>query len=180
MKRERYKKDYEMNAKDAEVLVASEFLGTFFEDVIAHFHSDKKLIKLSANYILSDYIGLMKKAGNELPPGKVEAGAFAVLMKMAGDSTVSSRGAKDILAILYTEGGSPEKIAEEKNLIQKSDPEALKKMVEKIVSEQPKAVAEYKAGKENNLQFLIGQAMKESKGSANPAMLKELFLAVLR
>ena len=181
-KRERYMKNYEMNAKDAEVLVTSEYLGGFFEDVIANFHEDKKLIKLSANYILSDYIGLMKKAGTEgeLPPGKIEAKAFAALMRMASEAKVSSRGAKDILAIMYVEGSDPEKIADEKGLIQKSDPEALKKMVEGVIVAQPKAVTEYKAGKLNNLQFLIGQAMKESKGSANPEMLKAIFLEALK
>ncbi len=181
VKRERYKKDYEMKAEDAEVLVGNEFAGGFFESVIAAFPSDKKLVKLSANYLLSDYMGLMKKAGKEgeLPPGKIEAAHFAALMKMAGEAKVSSRGAKDILAIMYSEGGDPEKIADAKGLIQKSDPEALKKMVQGIVAAQPKAVEEYKAGKLNNLQFLIGQAMKESKGSANPEMLKTLFLEVL-
>ena len=181
-KRERYMKNYEMNAKDAEVLVTSEYLGGFFESVIANFPEDKKLIKLSANYILSDYIGLMKKAGTErdLPSGKIETKAFAALMRMASEAKVSSRGAKDILAVMYAEGGNPEAIAEEKGLIQKSDPDALKKMVDKIVGEQPKAVAEYKAGKLNNLQFLIGQAMKESKGSANPEMLKSIFLEALK
>lgn len=181
-RRERYMKDYEMNAKDAEILVGNEFIGKFFESAISNFHSDKKLIKLAGNYILSDYIGLMKKAGTEgeLPPGKLEAKPFAALIKMVGEAKVSSRGAKDILAIMYAEGGDPEKIANEKGLIQKSDPEALKKMVAAVVATQTKAVAEYKAGKLNNLQFLIGQGMKESKGSANPEMLKTLFLEALK
>ncbi len=182
VKRERYKKEYEMKAEDAEVLVANEFLGTFFESVISKFSGDKKLIKLASNYLLSDYVGLMKKVGKEgeMPAGKIDVTNFAGVIKMAGEGKISSRGAKDILAILYTEGGDPEKIADEKGLIQKSDPEALKKMVEKIIADQPKAVAEYKAGKLNNLMFLIGQAMKESKGSANPEVLKGLFTELLK
>lgn len=184
IKRERYKKDFEMKAEDVEVLVANDFLGAFFEQTISNFSKDKKLIKLASNYLLSDYVGLMKKVGKEkegeLPPGKVSIPAFSKMIQMAGEGKISSRGAKDILAILYTEGGDPEKIADAKGLIQKSDPEALKKMVEAIIAAQPKAVAEYKAGKLNNLQFLIGQAMKESKGSANPEVLKNLFVGALK
>ncbi len=181
VKRERYKKEYEMKAEDAEILVADQFLSVFFEDVALRLKKDKKLVKLASNYIISDLIGLMKNAPVTHPEAKkIESAAFEKLISMIGNQKISSRGAKDILAIMYTEGGSPEQIAESKGLLQKSDPEALKKMVEKIIAEQPKAVSEYKAGKLNNLQFLIGQAMKESKGSGNPAVLKELFETLLR
>ncbi len=71
------------------------------------------------------------------------------------------------------------KIAEEKNLIQKSDSGELKKIIEAIVAEQAKAVAEYKAGKQASLQFLIGQAMRMTKGSANPELLRKIFIEIL-
>ena len=182
VKRERYKKEYEMKAEDAEVLVSNQELRTFFESVLdsmeTRFSSQKKLIKLATNYLLSDVRGLETSLGHSM--SKLEPAGFATLIHMVGEGKVSSRGAKDILAILYSEGGDPEKIANEKGFIQKSDPEALKKMVEKIIFEQSKAVAEYKAGKLNNLMFLVGQGMKESKGSANPEVLKSVFLEMLK
>ncbi len=180
VKRERYKKDFEMKKEDVEILVDDLFLSRFFESVASQLE-DARLIKLASNYIISDLIGLMKnKPIVNQEADKLESGKFALLIKMIGDKKLSSRGAKDILAIMYEKGGDPQKIAEEHGLLQKSDPEALKKVIEKIISEQPKAVAEYKAGKLNNLQFLIGQAMKEMKGSGNPAVLKGLFEAALK
>ena len=94
-------------------------------------------------------------------------------MIKAGD--LSSRGAKDTLAILYAEGGEPRAIAEKKGLIQKNDIEALKKIVDEIISANPTVVADYKGGKVALFQFFIGQGMKASKGSANPETLKKLF-----
>ncbi len=98
---------------------------------------------------------------------------------MIGDGKIGSRAAKDILAIMYTEGGEPEIIAQEKGLEQKSDEGELKTIIEKIISDNPKVVADYKAGKEAALMFLVGQGMKASKGAANPEVLKGLFKSVL-
>ena len=98
---------------------------------------------------------------------------------MLSDGIISSRGAKDILKILETTGGDPKLIAEEKNLIQKSNVRELETVVKKIIEENPEAVAEYKKGKLESLQFLIGQAMKFTKGSGNPQVLKEIFQKIL-
>jgi aspartyl-tRNA(Asn)/glutamyl-tRNA(Gln) amidotransferase subunit B len=98
---------------------------------------------------------------------------------MVSRGDISSRGAKDILAIMFVSGGNPEKIADEKGLKQKSDPEALKKIAQEIISANPSVVAEYKGGKEALLQFFIGQGMKASKGSANPEILKTIFKELL-
>jgi aspartyl-tRNA(Asn)/glutamyl-tRNA(Gln) amidotransferase subunit B len=92
---------------------------------------------------------------------------------------VSSRGAKDTLAIMYKEGGEPKAIAEREGLIQKSDTGALEIVVKEIIAANEKVVTEYKAGKEASLQFLIGQAMKISKGAANPQVLLTLFKKIL-
>ena len=74
---------------------------------------------------------------------------------------------------------SPEKIANEKGLIQKSDEGELKAMIEKIIGENETVVAEYKQGKESALQYLVGQAMKISKGSGNPVVIKKILLELL-
>ena len=183
-RRDRYQKNFDLKPEDAEVLVASQFLREFFERTIEPFaaHGDsKKLVKLALNYLLSDYVGLMKKAGVEgdLPPGKITADSFGELIRMLGDAKISSRGAKDILAILYSDGGTPENVAKSRNLLQQSNEGELKSMAERILTANAKAVAEYRAGKAASLQFLIGQGMKESKGSANPEILKKIFLGLL-
>ena len=95
---------------------------------------------------------------------------------MIQDGEISSRGAKDILKIMFDVGGDPKQIAEEKGLIQKNDSEELKNIMQKIISDNQKLVDEFKSGKESVLQFFIGQGMKQTKGSANPEILKYIAL----
>jgi aspartyl-tRNA(Asn)/glutamyl-tRNA(Gln) amidotransferase subunit B len=80
---------------------------------------------------------------------------------------------------MYKEGGEPAEIAEKHDLLQKSDEGALKGIIEKIIADNPKVVADYKAGKEAALMFFVGQGMKATKGSANPEMLKTIIKTLL-
>jgi aspartyl-tRNA(Asn)/glutamyl-tRNA(Gln) amidotransferase subunit B len=186
-RRKRYKKDFGIKDEDIESYITDESLGEFFEKVVgvlkAGFNEEsaddreKPDFKLASNYITSDLTGILStKLETRFPP----AGDFAELVKMAGDGEISSRGAKDILKIMVTEGGTPKEIAEREGLFQKSDEGELKNVIEKIISENEKSVIDYKSGNEKALQFLIGQGMKETKGSANPNVLKKLFEEMLK
>lgn len=172
-----------IKAEDVEVFVSNFDIGTFFETVIAGVKGDKELIKLSANYIISDLLGIIKDSKEAIIlnrfGAKLTHDSFANLLLMVKNRELSSRGAKDILKILVTQGGAPKSIANELGLIQKSDEGSLKPMIEKIIFENPKVVAEYKSGKIPALQFLIGQGMKVSKGSANPEILKKMFVEMI-
>ncbi|MDD5356566.1 MAG: Asp-tRNA(Asn)/Glu-tRNA(Gln) amidotransferase subunit GatB [Candidatus Pacebacteria bacterium] len=186
IKREKYKK-YKLKPEEIEVSLQHPTLGDYIEELSREFKEDIEHVRLAANYLYSDILGILKsatKAGETFDFSKSEKmitpKQLAEITRMLKSGEISSRGAKDILAVIMKDGGDPKKIADEKGLIQKSDPEALKKIIEKIIADNPKAVSEYKAGKLNNLQFLIGQAMKETKGSANPALLKELFEGALK
>jgi aspartyl-tRNA(Asn)/glutamyl-tRNA(Gln) amidotransferase subunit B len=99
---------------------------------------------------------------------------------MIVDNTINSRAAKDILAIMVKDGGNPETIAKEHNLIQENDAEALEKIVDDIIRQFPEQSQEYINGKEGLMKFFVGQGMKETKGSANPEMLTELFTKKLK
>ena len=206
-KRLRFKKDFDMTDKEVAVFVESPRVAAYFESVIAQYAnstadaapaSQKNLIRLSINYILSDYLGLIKKThGEDIEKGidTIAPPAFAKLIKLTASSTVSSRGAKDVLALMYAQSvlhsgsgagaatdssdSDPQAIAEKNGLIQKSDEGELIKIVGEIVAAHPNVVAEYKAGKTAALQFLVGQAMKITKGSANPGLLKEIILKSL-
>jgi aspartyl-tRNA(Asn)/glutamyl-tRNA(Gln) amidotransferase subunit B len=184
VKRERLKAVYELKTEDAEIYVQDELYGNFFEKAVSNLGNDKKLAKLASNYITSDLIGLVKNAKNESFTivkvlERLTSENFAKLIAMVGSNKLSSRAAKDILAIIAENGGNPEVIATEKNLLQKNDEGEIKKLVEKIISDNPAVVADYKAGKQAALQFLIGQAMKATKGSANPDMVKKILVDVL-
>jgi aspartyl-tRNA(Asn)/glutamyl-tRNA(Gln) amidotransferase subunit B len=174
-KRERYAK-LGLKPVDIHIYVSNPFVAAFFEASGASV--------LASNYISSDILGLIKKKHGEgkehliatLPFGPKQ---LAVLVSMIEKKSISSRGAKDILAVMFEEGGEPLAIAEAKDLLQKSDEGAIKKIAAEVVAENPAAVDEYKKGKQASLMFLVGQGMKKSKGSANPEMLKAAFLALI-
>jgi len=163
--KERYKKEYGIKEEDIDFFLYNPDAEKLFLASVEAGGDPK----LSANYITSDLAGLGGKFE------KIEASDFAELVKMASDGEVGSRGVKDILAIIYEKGGKPREIAEKEGLFQKSDEGELLELVQKIIKANPEVVKEFKEGKENALQFLIGQGMKETKGSANPQVLSKLF-----
>ena len=175
-KRERYKKDFGIKGEDIEVYINDPELGAWFESVSGMLKEGEK-IKIASNYITSDFIGL-KKSKTEARLPSVEN--FAELINLVFENKISSRVAKDILAIIIVNDESPLKIATEKNLLQSSDEGALKEIVQKTINENPEVAATYKAGKENAIMSLVGKVIKESNGSANPQivikLLKEMLL----
>ena len=179
-KRYRYKKDFGIKDEDIEVLIQNMKLNSLFNDVALILKNDRNLVFLATNYITSDIVGLM---GGEHSTGgmidNISPENLADLMKMFSKGEVSSRGVKNILLSMFKTGDSPKEIAQKAGLFQKSDEIELKALVDKIITGNEKAVQEYQKGKESALQFLIGEGMKESKGSANPKVLHDLFKAIL-
>ena len=180
--RERFKKDFGMTDKEVAVMIDSPVLATYYQSVISKFGNEAKKIKLATNYLLTDFLGLLAKENVSIETGlkSVPSNYFGEMINMIASGDLSSAGAKQILSIMKsTPNISPETIAKTHNLIQKSDTGTLVPIIEKIVADNGKVVSEYKAGKVASLQFLIGQAMKATKGSANPEMLKKLLIEKL-
>ncbi len=171
-KRDRYKKDFGIKDENIELFTVDKKLGDFFEKVVDGFGNDKNKIKLASNYITSDLVGLIKNKNKLKLP---EPEDFAEMIAMIESGDISSRGAKDILMIMCESGDKPKEIAEKNGLIQKNDEGELKETILQIMGDNEKAVVEYKDGKESAMQYLIGQGMKITKGSANPQILKKLF-----
>lgn len=182
-KRERYLNSYLMNEKEVDIFVENIEYANYFESVIKDIDSKSKIVKLASNYILSDYISLLKK--NNSKTDIIDSKYFKSLLDLIDNGTLSSRGAKDTLAIMFQNAISnnsnidPLKIATENNLIQKSNEDEIKKIVSEIIINNPKVVEEYKGGKVALLQFLIGQGMKLTKGSANPETLKKMIIELI-
>lgn len=175
-KRIRYKNDFGIKDEDIEVFINDPVLGVWFEEVVTILN-DKEKIKTASNYITSDYLGLKKtKTETRLPP----ANNFAELINLVTENKISSRTAKDILAMIVVNDDSPLKIATENNLLQSSDINALKEIAQKIIDANQKVVADYKGGKEQALMSLVGQMMKETKGSANPTVAKQVLIDLLK
>ncbi len=169
-KRLRYRENFGIKDEDIESYVNDTELGFWFEEV-SNILKEKDKIKSASNFTTSDLVGIRKINKNARLP---KATSFAEIIDMYTKSELTSRGAKDILAVLIEEDISPREYTEKNNMIQKHDEGAIKEIVQKVIDSNPSVVAEYKAGKETSIQFLVGQVMKESKGSANPKMANEI------
>ncbi len=181
-KRERLATAYNLKPVEVEILTTQTDIGTYFEEITKELKGNADHIRLATNYLLTDTLGLLKKQGDEPFTSftqKVPVSNFVELVVLISNATISSRGAKDTLAVMIQEGGKPEEIANRLGVIQKSDPAALEAAIRPIIEANPQVVAEYKAGKEVALQFFVGQGMKATKGSANPTVLKEIILKLI-
>lgn len=159
-----------LKSDDASMFVAQEEYGALFDASTVGLEAGNPRISLSANYIANDLAG----AGRI-----VDAPRFAELMGLLAEGKMSSRAGKDILARMLESEKAPAQIAEEEGLFQQSDEGALLSVAKKVIEEHESVAADYKAGKQAALQFLLGQGMKLSKGSANPGALKEAFIKLL-
>jgi aspartyl-tRNA(Asn)/glutamyl-tRNA(Gln) amidotransferase subunit B len=175
-KRERYQNDIGIKSEDIEVYINDPDLSLWFEGV-ARILADKNKIKTASNYITTDFLGI-KKVNREAQLPSVQN--FAELINLVTDNKISSRGAKDILAMIVIKDESPLLIATEKNLLQSNDEGALKAIVQKAIDENPEVAAAYKGGKENAIMSLVGKIIKESNGSANPQIVIKLLKEMLK
>lgn len=180
-KRETLISNYKVTEKEAEIYINTPNLLKDFEKTTREIQNKKvndvlKNIKIANNLYISSTLGILNENPEAHLPSPIE---MANLSGMFSEGIINSTSAKIILSeLMTTENKTAEKIAEEKNLIQKNDEGAIKEIVQKVIDANASVVAEYKAGKEASIQFLVGQVMKESKGSANPGIamkiLKEL------
>lgn len=173
-KRKRYLETYKLSPQHAEFFVSDLKATAYFDEITKSLSPEEVL--LASNYVAVDLAGLYQKEDFKQFPKPEE---IASLVKMIKAGEVSSRGAKDILAIMATEGGDPRTIAESKGLFQKSDEGAIEALLKPIIETNPTVVADYKSGKESALMFFVGQGMKSSKGSANPEVLKKVAMRLL-
>ena len=175
-KRARYKKDFGIKDEDVEVYINEPALGAWFEEITRELiHKEK--IQIASNFITSDLVGYKK---NNLEIKIPKAKDFADLICMYLDKKLTSRGTKDVLNLMLSEGGNPEQVAREHGITFISNEGQLKEIAQKIIDANVKVVADYKGGKEQALMSLVGQIMKETKGSANPTTTKQILIDLLK
>lgn len=174
-KRERYEKEFGIKTEHIELYVQDRELGKYFEEM-TKLLMDKKDVALASNYIASDILGNLGNVPNLAKPAPEE---LTEIVKMLAAGEISSRGAKNVLLELMKGGKDPKIIAAKSGLMQRDNEEELRTIVSKVISSHPEVASEYKTGKEKSLQYLIGQAMKESGGAANPQILEKMLKARL-
>ena len=183
-RRERLAAEYKLGPKETEVFVQQKDIGEYFEKVVSELGPNltperlQKLTKLSANYIITDLIGLLKSK-DFLNQVLITPENFAELVLLIEKGEISSPIAKQVLKEMFAKGGDPSQIIEEKGLTQVSDETSIQKMAQEIIEKNPKAVADYKKGKENTLQFLVGQLMAKTKGTVNPQTARSTLKSLL-
>ena len=175
VRRGRYVKEFNLPEYDANVLTAEKALSDMFEKANSVCNNPKTV----SNMIMTDIIGYLNAEEMEAKEIPFTAEQLGNLVVLIDKGTISSSIAKKVLQEMFTEPKDPQKIIEEKGWVQISDEGAIKEVVLKILEANPQSIADYKAGKDRALGFLVGQAMKETRGKANPQMLNKMFLEEL-
>jgi aspartyl-tRNA(Asn)/glutamyl-tRNA(Gln) amidotransferase subunit B len=190
-KRERFKKEYGLLEKDIETFIKQRKLADYFEDVISELKvwcDDEKIpedqvpkiIKITSNYLQSDLSGILRAKKIKMKDLKMTPENFAELVTILWQGKVSSRAGKDILAQMVKTGADPTYIMQDKGLEQVSDQGQIEEIAKKVIEQNKKAVEDYKKGKENAIQFLVGGVMRETKGKLNPQEARKIILRLLK
>jgi aspartyl-tRNA(Asn)/glutamyl-tRNA(Gln) amidotransferase subunit B len=177
-KRDRYVKDFGLSRYDAGVLTSVSSLSRFFEEAVNG--AGSALAKGLANLLTGEAARLINEAGIEIGASKFLPAHFSDLARFVADKTISVTAAKQIIGILFAEGGAVGAIIDREGLKQVSDLSALEPVIDQILAANPKQLEEFRSGKEKLLGFFVGQAMKATQGKANPGLLQELVLKKLK
>ena len=174
-RRKRYIEEYELTEKAANFVTASKYYSNLLEDASKICNNPKTV----GNLIMSDIARILNEREEEPEDLKFTGKELGELVILIDKGTISSAIAKKVLEELFNEVKMPSKIIEEKGWVQISDEGAIKEVVLKVLENNAQSVADFKAGKDKALGFLVGQAMKETRGKANPQMLNKMFLEEL-
>ncbi|CCQ92125.1 Aspartyl/glutamyl-tRNA(Asn/Gln) amidotransferase, subunit B [Nitrospina gracilis 3/211] len=170
-KRRRFVEQYGLPEYDAGVLTTSRALADYFEACVALFNQPK----LVSNWIMGELLRLLNQDDRDIGDCPVTPEKLATMLKLIDAGTISGKIAKAVFEEMYRTGKEPAAIIEEKGLTQISDEGALGQIVDDIIANSPEQVQQFKDGRDKVLGYFIGQAMKASKGQANPGLLNKLF-----
>ena len=174
-RKERYLQEYQLSEKDAKLITSSKYLSDLFENAVKVCNNPKAV----NNWIISDISRILNETEMEPIQIPFDSNQLGKLVVLIDKGTISSSIGKKVLVELFENPRDPEEIIKEKGWIQISDEGAIKEVVLKVLEANPQSIADYKGGKDKALGFLVGQAMKETKGKANPQMLNKMFLEEL-
>ena len=175
-KMERFMEQYGLPGYDVEILTGDKALADYFEETVRLFPEPKTV----SNWIMSELLRELK-AGNVSPAASpLSPALLAELLDLVKNDVISGKIGKEIFPEIFQRALSPKSYVEEKGLVQISDAGALGATIDGIVARFPKEVEEYRNGKEKLMGFFVGQAMKETKGTANPKLLNQILVERLR
>jgi aspartyl-tRNA(Asn)/glutamyl-tRNA(Gln) amidotransferase subunit B len=167
-KKDRFMKDYGLNAYDAGILVAERESADFFEQV-----AEGRDAKLAANWVINELFGRLNKEGKAIAESPVSADAMGAIVSLISDGTISGKIAKDVFEIVWTEGGDPAAIVEKRGMKQVTDMGAIEAAVDQVIAANPQKVEQAKA-KPSMVGWFVGQVMQATGGKANPQAVNEI------
>ena len=170
-KRERFQHEFELSAYEARVLTQSREMATFYEDLVDRLHGAHKL---AATWVIGELSAALNRAGLNINQSPVSSDRLAGLLQRVRDNTISGRIAKEVFDAMWNGGVEADVVIQTQGLSQISDASEIEKIVDAIVGANPAQVAEYRSGKEKAFNFFVGQAMKATKGKANPSQVNEI------
>ena len=168
-KKKRFIDNFKLSPYEANILVSDIETSKYFEKV-----SENSDVKLATNWITGELFALLNEKNLEITDSPISWNNLSKLINLIKNGTISGKIAKTIFELMADGDKDPYKIVEEKGLKQQSDPKELEKIIDKIISENPKNVEAYKSGKNKLFGFFVGQIMKNSGGKANPQLVNEI------
>jgi aspartyl-tRNA(Asn)/glutamyl-tRNA(Gln) amidotransferase subunit B len=173
-KKARFMRDYGLSAYDAGVLVSERALADYFEAV-----AKGREPKTAANWVINELTGRLNKEGKDIAASPVSAAQLGGVIDLMAEGVISGKIAKDLFEILWTEGGDPRAIVEQRGLKQVTDLAAIEKLVDEIIARHPDKVEQARTN-EKVIGWFVGQVMKASAGKANPQAVNDLLRNKLR
>jgi aspartyl-tRNA(Asn)/glutamyl-tRNA(Gln) amidotransferase subunit B len=172
-KKARFIAQYGLSPYDANVLVAEREQADFFEDVTAQLADKARDGKAAANWVINELFGRLNKDGIEVAASPMSASQLGAIVDLIGEGTISGKIAKDLFEIIWSEGGDPRAVVEQRGLKQVTDTGAIEKVIDEVIAANPDKVAQAIA-KPTLAGWFVGQIMKASGGKANPAVVNEI------
>lgn len=169
-KKERFKKEYNLNEYDSNILTSSKELSEFFEKIAKEFDDYNML----SNWTLTEILRRIDIENNEKFELPFEDKEFIELLKAIKSNKINNNAGKKVLREMFETGKKCNEIIEDLGLVQISDSSQIEKIVDKVLSSNPQSIEDFKNGKNRALGFLVGQVMKESHGKANPQIVNKL------
>ncbi|ABC76329.1 Asp-tRNA(Asn)/Glu-tRNA(Gln) amidotransferase subunit GatB [Syntrophus aciditrophicus] len=167
---ERFVARYGLTDEEAVYLSADPETASYFEALIA----EKVAPRTAMHWLTTQLLAAVRERGQELSGTPVTPARFAALLKMLAKDEINANAARQVLIELFDCGESPEKIVEARGIRQVSDHDALEGLIDRVLGENPAAVADYRGGQGKAAGFLIGKVMQASGGKANPKIIREL------
>jgi aspartyl-tRNA(Asn)/glutamyl-tRNA(Gln) amidotransferase subunit B len=170
-KKQRFMKHYDLSLYDAGVLTSSRDLADYYEEVVKASGSDPKLC---ANWVMGDLLGMLNKNNLDIVNSPIGSALMAGMLRRITDNTISGKIAKQVFEAMWDGEGDADYIIEKQGLVQVTDTAAIEKVIDEVMANNPKQLADYRAGKDKLFGFFVGQVMKVSQGKANPNVVNEL------